>query len=604
MQLNHFPQELIQAYKASQGQKQGLRPPLNMLASMISDISAKRQVYLFVDAIDEAEDCRSLAEYLVYLANSASTINILATSRNEVGIQKAFERARRISLEDHVSEIDRDIYKHLTDRLSRDSDLAWLSQDLQTTISEGLLSKSNGMYDTRFGISIPSCISVLTRFTRFRWATCQLDSISHCRTVRDIKRSLNQLPAGLNETYGRVLAGIAPSDVPLVQKILAWLSFAVTPLTLLQLWEALAIEKDSDRIDDECRLRSPQDILDLGHSLVTVTSNGYVMLAHLSVRDYLLSEEIKQDAETSRFFLQPEKRQLEIAQDCLTYLYFTELSCGPSASEEDYLTRLKRLPLLGYAGRYWFYHARAAEDNQKLEEQAIKFFFPECRNYFMSWVQIINADSPFKWNIYPRHATSLYYAASLGLGEAVGALLESSLYGDINAPGSRFGGTALHAATIRDHFDIMERLIAKGAALGRSDWNDVSPLHSAASRGSLGAIRILLKHGAPTGARDGLADKTPAEWARLSGHATAADLIEQGIERFDAVSGPQSNSSDKRTGITTSNHDSKQIEVWKPSYGFFPDYYEKRSGLDSSIVISTTVGSETSYLDAEGSRNS
>lgn len=44
---------------------------------------------------------------------------------------------------------------------------------------------------------------------------------------------------------------------------------------------------------------------------------------------------------------------------------------------------------------------------------ALGVFSDEFHNQFMSWVQLINADSRFKWNIYPRHATCGAVADSL-----------------------------------------------------------------------------------------------------------------------------------------------------------------------------------------------
>ncbi len=67
----------------------------------------------------------------------------------------------------------------------------------------------------------------------------------------------------------------------------------------------------------------------------------------------------------------------------------------------------------------------------------------------MSWVQDLNADYSFKYNLYPQHATSLYYAASFCLDHIVNALIENGAV--LDAPGSRFGGTALHGAVLRCH---------------------------------------------------------------------------------------------------------------------------------------------------------
>lgn len=568
-QLGYFPEELLCAYQSSTQPGQNHFPSIEALSEAIKILSRTQRTYLFIDGMDEVEDCKSLAERVLHLVNSANHINILVTSRNEVFIQQVLKDVRRISLEHHVSEIDRDIERYIASRLSNGDDFAWLSPDVQRLISDSLLSKSRGI---------------------FQWAACQLDSLTNCRTIRDVKKSLTQLPRGLNETYKRILTRTDPSDVPLVRKIITWLAFTVVPLTLDQLWEALAVEQGARHIDDEARLRSPQDIVIVSNSLITVSSDGHVMLAHLSVRDYLFSSDIRQSSDTAQFALEAGIGHLDLARNCLTYLLFSDLSSGPSETQAEYLSRLRQLPLLPYATKYCFYHTLKAEPDGKLQTLTLNFFSPDCRRNFMSWVQVLNADSPFKWNIFPKHATSLYYAASLGLQRVVETLLRSPTFDEVDAPGSRFGGTAIHAATIRGHILIIERLISAGADPGKADFNQVTPLHSAASQGSVDTIRVLLDHGAPAEARDSMESKTPADWARLSGHEAAASLIDQ-----YAQAGIRSCTTDLSVPV----EDSQVVDIWKPRAGYFPNFYERRSGLESSLVIRMTIGEDSSYFDGE-----
>ncbi|CAM1508622.1 Fc.00g054700.m01.CDS01 [Cosmosporella sp. VM-42] len=564
-QLRCFPDELLRAYQSSNTERnQGLFPTVEVISKAIEILSMKRRIYLLIDAIDEVGD--------------SSWINVFITSRNNVSIQRALTNARRVSLEHHVSEIDHDISQYIADRLSSDPDLVWLSPDVQSGISDSLLSKSKGM---------------------FRWAVCQLDSLSRCRTVRDVKKSLKKLPQGLNKTYGRLLARLPPSDVQLVRKTMTWLAFSVIPITLNQLWEALAIERGSGCIDDESRLRSPQDILILGHSLITVSSDGHVMLAHLSVRDYLVSSEIKDDSGTAPFALQPGISHKDLAIDCLTYLFLSGLSTGPSKTQEEYSCRLKQLPLLNYATKYWFHHARNAEFSEDLDDLTMRFFSHQARPNFMAWVQAFNADATFKWDVFPRHATSLYYAASLGLDRVVESLLRLAMHNEIDAPGSRFGGTAIHAAIIRGHMIIVKLLIAAGADPGKADFNHVTPLHSAASQGSIDGIKVLLDHGAPTNIRDSMDGKTPADWARLSGHMAAARAIELNSEDLETQLDSQASGRADTTDGSSPEPESPMIQVWQPGVGYFPDYYERRSGLDSSLIIRITIGEVTSQFSGD-----
>ncbi|RSM04434.1 hypothetical protein CEP52_006831 [Fusarium oligoseptatum] len=486
-QTRCFHNELQSSFRTSTEQGWGQQPTIDMISKTIKVLSTKRRTYLFIDGMDEVGDTKALVEILVSLSDSSCWLNILMSSRNDVALQKTLSDVCRVSLEHHVPEIDQDI-------------------------------------------------------ERFQWAACQLDSLSHCRTIRGIKKSLETLPQGLSETYAKLLVQCSPTDVVLVRKIMTWLAFSSVPLTLHQLWEALAIEKGQKVIDGENRLRSPQDILLLGSSLLSASSDGHVALSHLSVRDYLVSSEIRNNPATAPYALDPSMSHKELAQDCLTYLLLSNLSAGPSDTEEEYLSRLEQFPLLQYATKYWFYHARKAAADDELRSLTMNLFAPDARDNFMSWVQVLNADSPFKWNVFPRHATPIYYAASLGLDEAVESLLALTWGEEINAPGSRFGGTPIHAAAIRGHVTIIKKLIAAGADPGKADFNKVTPLHSAASRRRMETIRVLLEHGASREAKDGMDGKTPADWARLN-------------------------------------------------------FYEKRSGLDCSRIVGITVGEESCTFD-------
>jgi len=368
------------------------------------------------------------------------------------------------------------------------------------------------------------------------------------------------------------------------------------PLTLEELWEAIAIERDTAFIDDESRLRGPQDILYLGRSLINVSTEGYVRLAHLSVRDYLLSATIRNSPTTSFFALDKREGHVQLALACLTYLFFDELRSGPSSTGQEYEDRLKRLPMLKYIATAWPYHIRAAAaEGGELDEAVAQFWHPDSRSSFMSWVQVINASANFMWNIYPSWATPLYYAASFGLTGAVQSLLASDEgRRDLNAPGSRFGGTPLHAAAIRNHVDIMRLLMDAGASPAKADLNGVAPLHSAAVRGLPDAVRLLLQYGAPTDVEDAMDHMTPLEWAARQGDCSAVMALLEAAEKDDLSSTKSERSIGIRTpSLTTSSSSEADMEpqneeetvVWCPEGGHFPRIYERRSGLHSSIVL-------------------
>jgi ankyrin repeat protein len=50
---------------------------------------------------------------------------------------------------------------------------------------------------------------------------------------------------------------------------------------------------------------------------------------------------------------------------------------------------------------------------------------------------------------------------------------------NLNAAGSRFGGSALDAAIIRHHMGVVKLLLDAGADPSQADFNRATPLHTA-----------------------------------------------------------------------------------------------------------------------------
>jgi len=356
--------------------------------------------------------------------------------------------------------------------------------------------------------------------------------------MKHIREALSSLPEGLHETYENILAKVPTRSVRIVRRILQWLVCNVSTLTLAELHESLAIEPDMDHIDEEAQLSSPMDIYDLCGSLIAVTAEGEVILAHLSVKDYLLSDAIKSGS-ASAFTFSETEANAENALSCLTYLSFAEIRSGPAGSADDFEARLLRHPFLDHASRWWASYAQNANSSsEELNKRVLQFFSSSCRPQFMSWLQVICSEVMLSrkveyrtamgyrkraWNSYPKHATSLYYAASFGLEHVVGALLAQGV--EVDAVGGRLGATAFHAAALRGHVQVMDILFQKGADPNRVDFIKKTPLHSAALTGNVEVSKYLLEHGADPEARDDQR-RTPYYWACRAGHVDAQRVFE------------------------------------------------------------------------------
>jgi len=192
---------------------------------------------------------------------------------------------------------------------------------------------------------------------RFRWAQCQLDELSQLRSVKAIRTSLSHFPPTLNAIYRNVLERVPRHDANLLRKTLLWTAFSVYPLTVTELQEAIGVEAKMRSLTEveDSRILDFSDFLRLGSGLLTVDATGHVKLAHLSVLDYLLSPEMKDDSEVGKFSIDPYAARGEMAVSCLIYLCLHELASDPVEDQGAWEERIARQPLLKHAAKSWTY---------------------------------------------------------------------------------------------------------------------------------------------------------------------------------------------------------------------------------------------------------
>lgn len=530
IQSEDVPEDLQKAFDEAHATPQSTKPTLKVLQEAITSFGERYDLALVVDALDECEDTNRLCDVLTTIRDQSRS-RVFVTSRELPEIQRRLNPFSRLRLDDLGEQMDHDIVLYIQDRLTSER-LQRLNPNLKDEIFDSLRGQSAGM---------------------FRWTQCQLDTISSMPTGKQIRQALVSLPAGLHETYARILLRIPAGCVEFVRRTLLWLSFSISALTLDEVHEAIAIDLTSEYMDEEDRLNEPQDVLTLCGSLVTISSQGLLSLAHQSVKDYLMSDEIHRNPGTHVFALSKHTGNLELTRFCLAYLRFKEFAKGPCQSAEDYEDRLAKYPLADHAARSWPYYARVCPEIELIEPGLMDFFSPLSRSTFMSWVQILNGDDG-RWDSYPPFATSLYYASSFGLAGVVKLLIADGAR--LDAPGSRFGGTAVHGAVLRGHLDVVKLLLNAGADLNRADSNGLAPFQTALMRGDPEMI-------------DGLLDWGAGEH-ELSGRAPTHSAVQWNLETETA---PASDSNQNATDDDgKSDLDSSTLS-------------ELRSGLYSSIVV-------------------
>ncbi|KAL7957112.1 pfs domain-containing protein [Trichoderma compactum] len=287
----------------------------------------------------------------------------------------------------------------------------------------------------------------------------RLDALENCLDYPTLRKALNSLPMTLDETYARILTNLRREHEHYARRPLQFLTQPTAPGL---------IQKN--------RMPVPKEIISYSYcsSLVVLTVKTTVKArgdeeamqelqpAHLSVKDYLLSDRAPQSF--AKDFNEAAARA-SIAQVCLAYL----LELDKSFPAEE----LRRSCWLAqYSARYWMDHAVMVESSSK-EVCALIAEFVSCEGLQITCYGLYNPDHPWKDHILQprRYDTSsalycdyggnaLYAASYYRRDKVVQMLLDKGA--NVDARGGKYG-TALNAASSPGYDEIAQMLRDKGA---------------------------------------------------------------------------------------------------------------------------------------------
>lgn len=147
---------------------------------------------------------------------------------------------------------------------------------------------------------------------------------------------------------------------------------------------------------------------------------GALKLAHFSVKEYLVSEQILSGA-AANFRTTAQLSHSIIAQTCLAYLLHF--------NRPDSITRvnLASFPLAQYAAELWVFHFHSASSNQGsaavIQKLLLRLFepFPSC--VMVNWLRLHLSDKPWAAIDFDHPidevASPLYHACYNGLNNVV-----------------------------------------------------------------------------------------------------------------------------------------------------------------------------------------
>ena len=441
-------------------------------------------------------------------------------------------------------------------RIARDDTERDLRSFAYEKVKSQLPNKSELLHQELAEEALRSCDGM------FSWIQLLYDQLSPGKTTTQLRTLISRTPHGLEQVYGRDLRRILElpeKDRERAVSILQWVLFALRPLTVRELTEALLIDVDNSATEllvedlpdtwDEYHVkenicRPCGSLLELRHQdLVegtTVDGRGpsslhkshknatswpieslTVNFVHCSVERFLIDSHDLGLPFFDRYFSLESVHDL-LARTCFSYLCNRYLERPQHNNVEEVAAVLKEHAFLDYAANSWSYHSMAnGQPSRNLVDAMNRLFDPGASRWIL-WADIvrrndIQSNSQFGvMNAGQLWASPLHPVAAYGLVETVQFLLAQGV--DVNSV-SEWQGSALNGAAIGGHAEVVKLLLDNGADpnSGPGKNGDLRALHCAMLNAMLNpewgtaqvTTQLLLDAGADIDSLTNLACQTP-----------------------------------------------------------------------------------------------
>jgi ankyrin repeat protein len=532
-QLDLEALELVAGYSEA-----GQRASESTVWSIFEAIVSQDRVYVFIlDGFDEynrLDDART--EFLQKLkkATQRTLSRILIFSRDETDIKAELspvmvQSAGHVMLECRISKED---VRHDISLFSKsvvERKLPKKDDDLKQSLAGQLVEKCEGM---------------------FLWVKLQQDQLRSGKNTKQLQNIVKNMPPGLIKTYERnwnAIQNRSPEERNRALAILRWTTFALRPLSVSEITEALIVEPNDndgadlqldelpDSIDDDY---ISSEIVDICGDLVEVRAQKpgdlagtrTIHLIHASVREFLLSALLPQSGDPSKPVSETDqaKHHKDLATTCLAYLHCEDIwkpRGEQGTCDHDYT-------LIHYAARHWNLHVIVAGNDDLNLLGLVERFFNTENESFHNWrryIESLEITTGDDQENAMAAATPLYYAALFGLT----ASMESIWTHDktqLNTVGGEYG-TPLQAVCSQGHELAFDLLIQWGANPNTQGGKFGVPINAAIAQGHKRMVQTFVRMGADLTLKDSMG-QTPLYTAVLNGHSDIADLlIRAGAER-------------------------------------------------------------------------
>ncbi|KAL8947973.1 MAG: hypothetical protein Q9222_005793 [Ikaeria aurantiellina] len=487
-------------------------------------IVSLNECIFFLDGLDEFtrdDDNRSSFLRNLKKAIGSTGARVLITSRNEADIQSELinsptEAATYIIFECKVSKEDVQDDVGLYSEAAVAKKFPKQTASFRRELSEKLAERAGGM---------------------FLWIKLQQAQLRGSQNRKTVQRIVEDMPQGLYQTYDRIWGKInelAEPDWSRAVRILRWLTFAIRPLTIQAVTEALAINEENTD-DPFCEADLPVDIDDeyvnneikgLCYSFIEIQESAEslryneIHLSHASVRDYLI------DRLPVPVTLQPclHRSSFEaanhavLATHCLVFLNFSKAWIR---GEDDSYSAFT-----AYATHAWSKHALQSHEYYESISDLVHSFMDSQNMNFRKWRTYFESNLPHGEGIKGQEDTSpLAFACFFCLELTLRFLLKHERK-DLDTTGRKLG-SPLQIACMQGLHWVVDRLLSLGADITVQGRPLNTAINAAVDRGDYDLVKVILNQEALVG----LPNARVQEATRTAINRGLVEIVEMLLDR-------------------------------------------------------------------------
>ncbi|KAJ5771861.1 hypothetical protein N7520_002390 [Penicillium odoratum] len=445
--IKQYPAFIEQVFSKYEIQGERLFTSFDALWATLLDIGRASQggeIYCIVDALDECEpESRDVMLQLTHqsfkeareTSSVPSSVHLLIISRPYPEINECLDNFRRVDLGTY-KEIANDLRDTIKDKVQELTRQKKYSESVAREVLRILKEKADGT---------------------FLWVGIACEELKRVQSRKAVE-TLRARPRGLNPLYKTLLSAATEAsdtnDYPHMKMVLVIVTFALRPLTVVEIAEACRLYLEEDIVT---RLQFTREIIDLCR-LLLVVNNGYVRLLHTSVQDFLMTEmhEIKVD-----------RSHYELSSRCIEVIlqYYRSDMDRSSLEPTD--------GFLSYSVLHWLHHACLARKEFAVQKDHERFF-KKPLDAWEYWLNNYNHLSRSLWGGLGTNISPIHVAARWGIIPLIFKLLEERLEDkDIHET------PPLLVATKHTQYDAIRVLVDCGAFLDALNDEHQNVLHVA-----------------------------------------------------------------------------------------------------------------------------